>query len=591
MSAGRQGTWEAGLQSIEESDVWMAAGFNPLVSVQGLMGFFPVNPNKEMQRLRARGTKFIVIDPRRTETARYADIHLQIYPGEDVTLAAGLLHVILNEGWHDAAFCDEHVDGLDALRQAVAPFTPSYVAGRAGIEASQLIQSADLFAHQSRRGFVTYCTGPNMVHRSTLAAQLYDSINIVCGRFRRQGEPVHNPGVLTPRQRLRAQVIAPQRPWNQGPRSRVGEYHGFFGQMMTNTLSEEILRPGPGRIRALVVLGGNPLAALPDRLKAERALRDLELLVVLDPRLSGTAKLADYVIAPKVLYEREDMTNLVETSLFPVPFTQYSSPAAEPPANSEVVDDWYVFWSLARRMGKSLTLNGHPVRMDSVPTTIELLKLLAAGSQVPIAEIASHRSGAIFNVQPQFVEPADAEAGRFSLVDAEVRAQLSEVAAESIVHGAYTECGMTFTHRLCVRRMREVINSYLHDVPAIRRRLAFNPAWMHPADAKSLGLNEGDAVMLIGSQGALSAHLEFDDTVRPGSVAISHCWGDAEDGGANTNLLTSTDQFIEPINAMARMTGIPVNIVPDRDSRIDCHRGPPAMSLYQADGLGTRGLQ
>src|SRR4029077_7011248 len=99
---------------------------NPLVSV--FSWHTPAqNPMKALKRARARGTKIIVIDPRKCEMAKFADVHLQIYPGEDAAVAAGLIHIILDKGWEDAAFCAQHVDGLERLREMVAPFTPEMV--------------------------------------------------------------------------------------------------------------------------------------------------------------------------------------------------------------------------------------------------------------------------------------------------------------------------------------------------------------------------------------------------------------------------------------------------------------------------------
>jgi anaerobic selenocysteine-containing dehydrogenase len=568
VAAERLGAWEAGWQPIDTCDVWMAIGFNPLVSVQSLMGFPTLNPTKRMQMLKQQGVKFILVDPRRTETSKYADIHLQPYPGEDVSIAAGLLHVILANRWEDSDFCAQHVNGLDALRRAVAGFTPEYVARRAGIAAEDLISAAKLFACDSRRGFVTTCTGPSMVAHSNLAVHLYQSINAVCGRYKRAGEPLPNPGVFMPRTPLRAQVRAPRRAWQRGPRSRVGEFHGFWGEMMSNTLADEILLPGPDQVRALFVNGGNPLAAFPDHRKVAEAFRDLELLVTIDPVMSATARLAHYVIPPRVMYEREDITSTFETAIFPEPFAQYSPAIVQPPPGSDVVDDWYVFWGLAKRLGVTLTLGGQALDMETAPTTRELLYVLTRQSQVPLDEIIAHPGGKVFDVEPQFVAPADATAGRFEVAPDDIVAEMQEVLGEPVQHGAYAEGGRVFTHRLAVRRMREVINSAVRDAPAIRRRTPYNAAKLHPDDLVALSLNAGDSVFLEGSHGRVRAFVEADKTLKRGVVTLAHCWGGLpEDGddyanqGSNVNHLISNTEHIEPINAMARMTGVPVNIV------------------------------
>jgi anaerobic selenocysteine-containing dehydrogenase len=569
VAAGRMGTWEAGLQPIETSDVWMCVGFNPLVSIQSLMGFPTLNPTKRMQEFRARGMKLIVVDPRKTETAHYADIHLQLYPGEDPTLASGLLHIILREGWHDKQFCAQHVDGLDTLREHVAAFTPAYVARRAGVEESQLIAAAQLFA-QGPRGFVSYCTAPCMVHHSVLATGLWDAINMVCGRYRREGEPIGNPGVMTRRIRQRAQTSGPQHYWKNGPRSRVGEYHGFFGEMMTNTLAHEIVTPGEGRVRSLFVFGGNPLAAMPDQAFAANALGQLDLLVTVDPVMTNTAKLSHYIFPPKILYEREDMTGFLETQTYPVPFAQYTPAIVAPPEGAEVIDEWYLLWSIASRLGVPLSMNGIDLDMATPPTTQQLIEIVARSAQVSFEEIQSATAGRIFDVPAQGVEPAGGggePAGRFQLADPDMMAELAEVAAEMVEHGAYEEEGSVYTHRLAIRRMREVMNSMLIESDNSRRRFAANPAQLNPEDMTQMGLSEGDKVTITGSQGNIMAIVSADATLKRGVVTVSHCWGGLpgdgstyEQMGASTNRLTSASKFIEPVNAMARMTGIPVNI-------------------------------
>src|SRR5690606_37359652 len=125
-----------GPMRFEQIDAWMCFGSNPLISVMGgLNGFTAMNPNKQIRDAKDRGVKIIVIDPRLTETAKFADVFLQPHPGEDVSIAAGMLNLILSRGWEDAEFCSRWVGSLDPLRQAVAPFTPDYVAARAGVDA------------------------------------------------------------------------------------------------------------------------------------------------------------------------------------------------------------------------------------------------------------------------------------------------------------------------------------------------------------------------------------------------------------------------------------------------------------------------
>src|SRR5438270_742082 len=106
------GMWLGGRTSFDECDAFLFAGTNPVISKQ----FLAENPAKRLARAVERGTKVIVIDPRRTETARRAHVHLQARPGQDAAVMAGLLHVILREALVDHDFIRQHVDGVDALR-------------------------------------------------------------------------------------------------------------------------------------------------------------------------------------------------------------------------------------------------------------------------------------------------------------------------------------------------------------------------------------------------------------------------------------------------------------------------------------------
>jgi anaerobic selenocysteine-containing dehydrogenase len=337
--------------------------------------------------------------------------------------------------------------------------------------------------------------------------------------------------------------------------------------MMTNTLAGEILLPGPDQVRCLFVNGGNPLAAFPDQRKVATAFRDLELLVTIDPVMTATAQLSHYVIPPKVLYEREDISLAFETLIYPEPFAQHSPAVVQPPPGSDVVDDWFVFYALAQRLGLQLNLNGEALDMTQAPSTREVLAVLTRHSQVPLDDVIAQPGGRVFDVPPLAVAPADDSAGRFDVAPADVVAEMQALLQEPVQHGAYQEGGQTFTHRLAVRRLREVVNSTLHDAPAIRKRMPANAAQLHPGDLVRLSLSDGDEVCISSSHGRVQAIVKGDDTLKPGVVTLSHCWGGLpEDGlndprqGSNVNQLISNRLHIEPINAMARMTGIPVNI-------------------------------
>src|SRR5262249_3256300 len=270
------GRWLGGSHGFDESDAWRLVGHNPLIPMSGAIP--PPKPARRLREAKARGMKLVVIDPRLTEVARFADVYLQTRPGEDPALLAALLHVVIREGLYDRDFVRDHVSGFAELEAAVAPFTPRFAAERAGVPAGEIERAARAFGG-ARRGCGVAGTGPNMAPRGNLTEYLLLCLNTVCGRWRRAGERVANPGALLPRAVPVVQAQGPRRAIGFGEKLRVRGLANSAAGLPTAALADEILEPGPGRIRALICVGSNPIAAWPDQHKTRRAIEALDLLV------------------------------------------------------------------------------------------------------------------------------------------------------------------------------------------------------------------------------------------------------------------------------------------------------------------------
>ncbi len=561
VTAGRMGTWNAGKHRFEDSDVALLVGTNPLVSVAGY-GLLDFNPVRRLKAAKQAGLKLIVIDPRHTETAKQADCFVQLVPGEDPTVLAGIIRIILANEWEDVAFCRRFVNGLDELRRAVDPYTPEYVAARARVPESTLETAARLFAHDSRRGIAIIGTGGAMAPRSNLSDHLTETLNVICGRLLRAGERVLNPGVLSPPREFVAEVIPPDRQWERGPKSSTG--HGMlFGEKMSGILADEMLLAGPGRLRALLVDGANPAVALPDQRKAVAGLRNLDLLVSIEPYMTATAMLSHYIIPPKMLYERVDIAKPADWEGFLAgpAFNQYVPAVVEPPHGSELIDDWYLFWALAKRLNAELSFAGQSLDMTGqAPTTDNLLDILFRDSRIPLDTLRSLPRGRIFDEEAVLVKEGDVASGnRFEIAPPDIVADLAEVRTEP------SRTSAEYPFLMTVRRIRSTHNSLGRDLAETRKRGTFNPAYVHPDDLRSLDLVEGDLVELCTEVAEIPAIVSSDTSMQRGVVSMTHCWGmlpgsDYLATGISTSQLVRTDANVEAINAMPAMSAIPVAI-------------------------------
>ena len=233
-----------------------------------------------------------------------------------------------------------------------------------------------------------------------------------------------------------------------------------------------------------------------------------------------------------------------------------------------MTDDWYVFWSIARRLGKTIAFDGVPLDMEAPPTTDDLLRVLTRRGALSFEQLQALGSGGFVEVPPQFVEDAEPDAqGRFDVIPDDVCDELAAVRAETRPSG--------FTHRLAVGRLREVQNTMYHQLPSVRRRMPFNSAYLHPLDLTELGLMAGEDVRIESAHGAIVTRVDADDSMRRGVVWIPHGWGTLPDEqadyrkhGVSTNLLISTSANLDPINAMPVMTGVPVRIVAARPASL-----------------------
>jgi anaerobic selenocysteine-containing dehydrogenase len=571
-----QGTWRAGKYTQDEADVVVLFGANPLVSMLG----FPLgNHGRWLNGKLESGTRLIVVDPRRSETARRASLFLQPRPGHDTEILAAMIWTVLHEKLFDAEFAADHLEGVDELSRTIAPFTPDVVAERAGVNADDLRNAARVYA-SAERGFIHAGTGAHMGQNGTLLEYLLLNLTALCGDRRRAGDLVNDPKTTFAEAPAIAQASAPTPARGLGEQLRVRNLGQTGGGLPTSGLAEEILLDGPGQVRALFVVGGNPVAAWPDQLKTIEAMESLELLVQVDPFMSQTAQYADYVIAPRITLEKphasffldELITVGIGTSQG---YAHYAPRVLDDPAESDLISEWEVFYELARRLNLALDVplpfqevDPVPMDMEKKPTDEDILDLVSTNSRVPLDMVRQHPDG--FEGEPAEAQPPvvvqegdPLNEARLALASPEMMAELTELAS-------WLDAPPSGRMSLISRREMHVANSS-YNAMIVRGGRRHNPAFMHPEDMTRIGVTDDDVVRIRSDRASIVAIVMTDAALRPGTVSMAHAFGPASTGdpdptvyGSSTARLVSVEDNFDRYTGQPRMSGIPVEI-----SRLD----------------------
>jgi anaerobic selenocysteine-containing dehydrogenase len=246
-------------------------------------------------------------------------------------------------------------------------------------------------------------------------------------------------------------------------------------------------------------------------------------------------------------------------------WSQYTPAIVKPPQGADVVDDWYVFWSLAKRLRLPLDYAGVPLDMNKPPTSEDLLRRSMGSAMISLDELKACPDGIWCGPQAaEVVQPARPGAnGRFTVAPEDVRREVSSVLDETTRRPG-------FAFRLAVRRSRDLNGSIGHQTPSVRDRNPYNPLYLNPQDMERLHIKTGDWVEITSEAGSTVAIAAADAALRTGVVSMSHNWGDLSNNdpqqyrrhGASTNFLIHDAAVYESINAMPRMSAIPVNVAP-----------------------------
>ncbi|MEV6829588.1 molybdopterin-dependent oxidoreductase [Amycolatopsis sp. NPDC051102] len=563
---------------LDRTDYLLIIGANPLES-NGSLAAAPDYPRR-LKELRARGGKFVVVDPRRTRTAAFADDHLAIRPGTDPCLLLAIVDTLLTE---NLATVTLDVNGLDELRDLAAEFPAPVAEQICGVPAEDIVRIARELA-AAPTAVVYARIGASTVEFGTLAHWLVEVINILTGNLDSAGGAMYaRPATL--------ELYRTGQPFQAGNfRSRVRGLPEALGELPAATLADEIETPGEGQVRALLTLAANPVLAAPNGPRLDRALENLDFMVCVDPYLNETTRHANVILPPPRIMQMPHYDFLL--SIVTVRnYARYSPPVLplDPDQRSEAeimarltliaagagaaadpagVDEMMI----GQLLEGATRTPGSPVEgMDPAVLRATLdgdngLELLLdvllkfGGHGLSLATLKANPHGIDLGpLEPRLKEIVCTASGRVELTPpaivgdlARLRAHLAAPAPELVLVG---------------RRQLRSSNSWLHNVESLVGGSNRCTLHVNPADVAKFGL--GDRAVVRSAKGELVVDVETDDAIRPGVVSLPHGWGHAggrqrvavATSGVNANALT--DEFVVDVpSGNAVFNGIPVTVSP-----------------------------
>ncbi|MFJ1976311.1 molybdopterin oxidoreductase family protein [Streptomyces albogriseolus] len=539
------------LEDIPRTGCVILVGSNPAETMPPALRYFT--------ELKENGGTLIVVDPRRTRTAEQADLHLAPRPGTDLALALGLLHLAVAEGRTDEEYIRERTVGWEDTRAAAMAHWPEYVERVTGVSVPQLREAVRLFC-EPESAMVLTARGPEQQAKGTDTVSAWINLALATGR---PGRPLSGYGCLTGQGNGQGgrehgqkadQLPGYRKLTDPAARAHVAEVWGVDPDSL----------PGPGRsayelldalgsdVRALLLMGSNPVVSAPRAAHVEERIRSLDFLAVCDVVLSETAGLADVVLPVTQWAEETGTTTSLEGRVL------LRRRAISPPPG--VRSDLEVLHELAARLGGE----GSPEkRFPTDPEEVfEELRRASAGGPADYSGITYRRlaeENGVFWPCPAPGEPSDETVhpgtprlflDRFATEDG--RARFVPVSHRAVAEEPDEEYPVLLTTGRVVAQYQS--GAQTRRVDELNAAAPGPFVELHPRLAQRIGAVEGGPVAVVSRRGRAVAPARITTSIRPDTVFMPFHW--AGEGRANT----LTNPALDPTSRMPEFKACAVRL-------------------------------
>ncbi len=545
------------IPDIDRTSYFLVFGANPMASNGSLMTA-PDFPNR-LRELKRRGGQMVVFDPRRTETAKVSTEHHFVRPGADAWVLLAMLNVLFADG---IATPPSYADRLGAVEDALRDFTPEKAAAMSGVPADEIVRVARDFA-DAESAAAYGRVGVSTHEFGSVCQWAVNLVNILTGNFDRIGGAMFTSPAIDA---VGTGLIG--RGHHGAWHSRVRGLPETAGELPVAVLSEEIETPGPGQIRAMLTLSGNPVLSTPDGVRLDGALASLDFMAAVDIYVNETTRHADVILPPTTALERDHYDLIFQT--FAVRNTARFTPAVFA-KDKDARHDWQIYREIALRTIKRLptkpSLRNRALlfaRMSTSPTRLVALLLRRTRTGVTLKKLRDRPEGIDLGplrpgLMPERLQTRDKRldlAPRLVLDDlARLAAAPAPTADELLLIG---------------RRHQRDNNSWMHNSDRLVRGKGRHQLLMHPDDLASRSLLDGATVAVTSRVGTVRVEVAATDDMMPGVVSLPHGYGHQR-GGAATGMRRAADvpgvsinDLTDPerldVSGNAALSGVPVTV-------------------------------
>ncbi|MHA1144669.1 MAG: molybdopterin-containing oxidoreductase family protein [Candidatus Helarchaeota archaeon] len=538
----------------DKIDYLLALGTNPLASHFSFV-VYP-RPAQRLKQMEMRGCKIVWINPRKTESAKKIGMHYFIRPNTDIYLLFGMINYILDNNLEDKEFVAKYSKGIEKLRPIAREFGGNLdeVARITTIQKEIILKIINDFLKASRKGGASVYgrAGTDRGSFATLLAWAIDVLNFITGNVDKKGN-FYSHGLIDALQVSKIGGFSSSKKPKKAPiLSRIGQFAHVLGMFPAATIADEILSPGEGQIKAMLVVAGDPLVSCPNTKKLEKAFRKLDLLVSIDLFMNDTGTISDYVLPAVSFLEREDFM-LTTSSFNPIPFAGYSEAMVAP--KNEEKPEWEIFNFLQEKMGL-ISLGGPPLKFFK--------STLGREDRKRFRELLKSERGIYLNEEKQIKRncllPERIQHGDhlIDLVPTEYESEFEKLRNWQL------PTSEEFPFSLISGRQIETINSWLH------ARGETNYCFVNVDDARMLGIEDFQVIRVSSKTGSIEIPIKTTPDLMSGVIWIPHGWGRTiqdipeiaiEKRGINVNVITDDNwNNLETFAGMVLLDGIPVRL-------------------------------